>query len=658
MDIKALQIYSILAEAEGYVPQEEICEKLDMKPRTLREYIKESRDVLLRACGAQVIQKSNRGYMIETDDRESLLNYLKKEKQKTAQQEYVTPISREGRVDYIIRTYLCSRKYQRYEDIADRIFASHTTVFSDLKYVREKLAEYNLELESRQTLGMRIKGSEKDIRNCISDYFFHDDFSGSQVFHNQPLGMFESRYTSEISRITSQVLKDNHYTLTDIGLENLNIHILIALFRIQSDEYIPDVTPIHTDREKNASVLKIACEIKDRIQETFDVKMPDREVDYMMIHLLGSRVFDAENDENLIQPETLNIVRTILSAVLNQYGIDFFSDLDLFTMLCMHLQPMITRLKNNVRLHNPILDDIKEGNPIGYEMAVLACEVLGKEYNTKVDEQEIGYLALHFQLALERKKSSHRKKRVLAVCASGAGTSRLLMFRLQARFSDEIEEIKAASLADLENVSPDTCDLIVSTVPIERRMPVPVLQVKYSLSDSDAERIRDVFMETEEDIQIIRGFFSESLFFSDQAFRNKEEVIHFLCTKMMKETELPAVFEASVLQREKLASTDLGLGIAMPHPMTLMAKRTCVAVCHLKNPIRWGKQKVRIVFLLASRKEGGEVYTLFNRVIYASVNDERFVRRITETPSYDVFMEEITRMCRAQKSRKPESIFQ
>lgn len=658
MDIKAIEIYSILAEAGGYVSQDEICEKLNIRPRTLREYIRESRDVLLRACGAEVIQKSNRGYVIETDDRQALLGYLEREKQRAAQQEYITPVSREGRVDYIIRTFLSSRKYQRYEEIADRIFASHTTVFSDLKYVREKLAEYHLELETKQGEGMRIRGREKHIRNCISDYFFHDDYGESTVFRDQPLGMFESRYTAEISRITSSVLKEHHYTLTDIGLENLNIHILIALFRIQSDEYLPDSTPLQVDREKNSAVLRIAEELKEKIQAAFDIEMPEREVDYMMIHLLGSRVFDSDSDENLIQPETLNMVRGILSAVLSQYGIDFFSDLDLFTMLCMHIQPMITRLKNNVRMHNPVLDDIKEGSPIGYEMAVLACEILAEQYNTSVDEQEIGYLALHFQLALERMKTNKKKKRILAVCASGAGTSRLLMFRLRTRFADEIDEIRAASLADLDSINPDDWDLIVSTVPVARKLPVPVLQVRYSLSDDDVSGIQNALMEKEEDIRMIRGFFSPSLFFADQVFRTKEEIIHFLCTKMGQETELPAAFEPSVYQRERLASTDLGLGIAMPHPMTMIAKRTCVAVCHLKNPVRWGKQKVRFVFLLAARKEGGEVYTLFSHVIYALANDEQFVRRMTETPRYDVFMDEITRMCRAQKSKKPESIFQ
>lgn len=658
MDIKTLELYRILEEAGGYVSQDEICETLNIRPRTLREYVKESRDVLFRFTGAEVNQKSNRGYRLEVPDPDRLHKYLTEESEKTARQEYISPITQKGRVDYIIRTYLSSRKYQRYEDIADRIFASRTTVYSDLKIVREKLKEYNLDLETKAGEGMRIRGSEKNIRSCISDYFFHDEYSDSPVFQDQPLGVFDSRYTSQISRIVDDVLKKYDYVLTDVGRENLNIHILIALFRIQSDEYMEPAEKPVIDKEKNSDVYRMTLEIRNHINKTFFIEMPETETDYMMIHLLGSRVFDADNDTSLIQPETMNIVRHILTDIVNIYGIDFFSDIDLFTMLCMHLQPMIQRIRNRIRLHNPILDDIREGNPMGYEMAVLACDILARKYDTDIDEQEIGYLALHFQLALERKKNTLKKKKILVVCASGAGTSRLLMFRLQTRFADVIEEIRPASLKDLDHIDTEAYDLIVSTVPVNRKLRVPVLQVKYSLLDDDVSRISDVLMETDEDIRQIRSFFHPSLFFAEQTFRRREEIIHFMCGKLAQAAAVPAQFEKSVLERERLAGTDLGLGIAMPHPMTLMMDKTYVVVCHLKKPVVWGKQKVRLVFLLASRKEGGEAYTLFNKAIYALINQEQSVRRLTDDPSFETLMEEILNICRTQKSIKKESIFQ
>ena len=74
-----------------------------------------------------------------------------------------------------------------------------------------------------------------------------------------------------------------------------------------------------------------------------------------------------------------------------------------------------------------------------------------------MSEHEIGYLALHFQLAIERRKQADKKK-VLVVCASGAGTSRMLAYRLQSQFGDRISEIQSAGVHDLKEMNADAFD--------------------------------------------------------------------------------------------------------------------------------------------------------------------------------------------------------
>ncbi|MBC1409154.1 PTS sugar transporter subunit IIA, partial [Listeria innocua] len=66
-------------------------------------------------------------------------------------------------------------------------------------------------------------------------------------------------------------------------------------------------------------------------------------------------------------------------------------------------------------------------------------------------------------------------------------------------------------------------------------------------------------------------------------------------------------FLGSVLEREKLGSTVLGTGIAIPHPLGLMAKETKIVIRILDKPIKWDqKQSVHAVFLLCISKHDYE----------------------------------------------------
>ncbi len=245
------------------------------------------------------------------------------------------------------------------------------------------------------------------------------------------------------------------------------------------------------------------------------------------------------------------------------------------------------------------------------------------------------------------------------MCASGLGTSRLLVFRIRSRFAESVNHIESVSLEQLKKTDLSKFDMIVSTVPLPGKYEIPVISVKYSLSEEDVLRISDVINETDEDVIFARNMFRRSLFFKDQSFRSPEQAIHFLCAKLAEETELPAGFEKAVLEREKLTATDLGYGIAMPHPVTpMMEKTSLAAVCHLKKPLRWGKQKVTWIFLLAAKKDGQEAYTLFSHVLYQLVNDQEMIRRLTERPSFELLEKEISDLTISHKSEKEESIFQ
>ena len=60
------------------------------------------------------------------------------------------------------------------------------------------------------------------------------------------------------------------------------------------------------------------------------------------------------------------------------------------------------------------------------------------------------------------------------------------------------------------------------------------------------------------------------------------------------------MFYKDVLKREKIESTNMEIGIAIPHSHATCIKKSSVAIVRLVKPIRWGSSEelVEFVFLL------------------------------------------------------------
>ncbi len=55
-------------------------------------------------------------------------------------------------------------------------------------------------------------------------------------------------------------------------------------------------------------------------------------------------------------------------------------------------------------VHNPIINDIKEKYSFAYELASIGLSAVCERLKVKITEDEISFFALHFILALERKR--------------------------------------------------------------------------------------------------------------------------------------------------------------------------------------------------------------------------------------------------------------
>lgn len=108
------------------------------------------------------------------------------------------------------------------------------------------------------------------------------------------------------------------------------------------------------------------------------------------------------------------------------------------------------------------------------------------------------------------------------------------------------------------------------------------------------------------------------------------------------------LFLEEILVREKIETTDLGIGIAIPHGRCLAVVKPSVAIGKLITPIKWNESNeaeeelVYAVFLMASSPDSEEVshMDIISRIATLLIDDD-FVAFLKYTDSADQLLKRI-----------------
>lgn len=649
-DKRFLKLFKILSNSESTMKSEEICEQLDIAPRTLRNDLKKYKSIFLEN-GVRLMSKPGVGYRFEIFDKDLYFRFIQDLIKKETHSQYLIPVYPEERVNYLIKLLLSTDEYTKIEDLEEKLFVSRSTLTNDLKEVREKLEYYHLDIESRPNYGMKILGQEFNRRACISKYYLYID-----SYDNVILNTEKKEHKEVIKKLLYETITENNFKLTDIGFENLVIHIMIVLIRIGKLTKDGIIESIYKNLEDKKE-FRIACLLVNKLENQFKVRFPKIEIYYITIHLLGKKSMQYNKDNSLINQETQDLLNHIFKRIEQNFRLDFSQDFELFTSLALHFQPMINRLKYGLYIENPLIYKIKNENPLAFEISLYIGSIIKEVKNYDVSVNEVGYIALHFALALERFHEKIESKDIIIVCASGAGSSQILLYKLKQKFKNHIKNVKVAKLYELSDIEQSKYDFIISTVPIPFKTQIPIINVQYFLNEEDVDLVGNIFTETENEYSFINEYFKEELFFKDLAGVTKEEVLRNMCNEVHKVMDIPQDFYQLVIKREEMASTEFGNNIALPHPIKAITNTTFVAIAMLKKPIKWDKQQVKFVFLISTKKDSKQSLSLFNQSVSALVFNKKAMLKLEKEPTINTLKEIIKEMAMQEKENTIDNLF-
>ncbi|WP_139184733.1 BglG family transcription antiterminator [Alteribacillus persepolensis] len=492
-----------LLEKENPVPVSKIAKELQVSTRTIHRDV-QGMEKLLGAYHLELVKKTGKGMWIAgaTEDKQDLRLALL--------QTHAPEYTEEERRTLILSALLEAEEPVKLNTLSHELKVSAATVSYDLDKIEEWLQGFGLELVRRRGYGVKISGAEASKRNAMSGLIAEnleetDLFEAMQQrikkrsvqtdtspISNRLLGLVEKEKWVTVEQILHEMKDTLPYSFADSAYIGLVVHVTLAVERLQKGENI-EINQEHLHSLKNTKEFEAANQLIQRLERVFQLDIPEAEIGYITMHLRGAKLRqEPEQNWDLDHLPAAACAKALMSFVQHETGKPLVQDHSLYQGLTSHLEPALFRLKENMKIHNPLLDDIKRDYPELFSIVKKAAGYTLPEMT--LPEAEIGYLVLHFGSALEQLRDK-QKARALVVCSSGIGSSKMLTTRLKKEVP-EIEQMKNMSVLELENIDESNYDLVISTVDITHEQ-LPSITVNPFLTKEDAARVKSLIHQLE-----------------------------------------------------------------------------------------------------------------------------------------------------------------
>ena len=634
MTARMRAILSALLAADGYVPAERIGSEIGVSSRTVAREL-HGLEMALMPYGITLLRRTGAGFMLAGDpeDLRRLRKHLASDG--NAHRE----LSPDQRRSILTTRLLMADEPLKLFTLARLLNVTDSTVSHDLDRLQPHLAEQRIALVRRPGLGVYVEGAERDIRSALVR-MIHDhvdetellalvgDDGGEGAAHAADralLGLVDGVQIRMIDDAVAEETRGRH--IPDTARVGLVVHLALAVRRLQQRDTIAmDAETL--EELRGTEEFAAACVIAERLGAAFELAVPEAEIGYITMHLLGARGMALPAGAGRVDNFRLvQIAQSIMRLASEKSGAPLLRSRTLLSGLVNHLAPALHRLKLRMDIRNPLLAQMEAEHPELMEIARYATRMMEEEVGAPLPADEIAYIAIHIGAALTEAGGDRSIVRVLVACPTGLGTSRLLASRIRRAYERirVVGELSSLALTAQE-ITQRSADFVVSTVPLPP-LPVPVVVASAFLTASDRARIDAVlaacaphmvtesaekphFTKAMAAIHRLSGVIHDLLV----GFRLQEDVrvqtlpqlAEAAAHLLIPEEPSAAEFAAALVRREKIAPTWIAPQMLLLHAASTALDEARFGVLHLAEPLPYGEDAVHTALVMHAPFGGDE----------------------------------------------------
>ncbi|MCI2062076.1 MAG: PRD domain-containing protein [Eubacteriaceae bacterium] len=348
------------------------------------------------------------------------------------------------------------------------------TVLADFRIIKEDLSRNGIQLTSQQKRGYFLIGSEFEIRRYLRKQYEKLLVSKTKQivlnFLDGEIGSLlgkEMHYCS-IFKESMLIYEENVKTnLIDIDAKKVALIIAISYLRNMKG-YAFITSEENKEKIENENAFVGVKQLFDRLGQFSGVHLPDGELDYITINILGLQNFDlyriVANDS-----ESAAVSKIFIENVETISGVKINKKEKLFDRLVLHMESMIYRIRYDNQLENPMADTIKNMYSDAFNLAAEGLAVTDSELANKITDDELAFLAVYIASEIKpeiKHKEQKSEQKILIICGEGVATAIMVRNQLEEMLGDYYE-YKLSSAKNILEQDFNEYLLILTTVKSE-----------------------------------------------------------------------------------------------------------------------------------------------------------------------------------------------
>ena len=635
MNARQIFLLEFLLKQHEYLSANQLAEKYGVSTKTVYQDIDKLNDFFDEGeLKSRIVKVPRKGIKLSADEeRKQIHSLLLVNKHESGVQDF----SPEYRESELIKRLFINQEDLDIYDFAEEMYVTESTVHRDIDKLEKNLGQFDLKIRIKHDQ-LFVDGDEWNIRKALQSYVIQAQSLGRE----EKIERFFSEKDIEICyEAISRLSQKYHHQFSEEYSCLLLVECLVFKKRTENNNCLTERTSNLINDLNHLEVYFFSGELLESIINKSFSEISPYEIEAMSYSLLayGFSIQSADYIQNIEHQ-----VNELINKVSNLLSLDLSKDNHLKLMLSNHISKMIFRLRNQIYITNPALEEIKKQYSSLFNVIWIAIRGLSKYYEINISNEELAFIVIHFQLAIEK---IVKPLNIVVICQNGIATSELIMSKLHKIFDSDakITNINARELDfyDLSNI-----DLIISTIALPE-VKVPVIEVSPILTKDEIESIRSFYSEHMTDNYTLmrtsldgRKFNLESLqtlikkpSLIRETVKSKKECIE----KMIRECDATnrriKEFKESILERETLGSTSVYTGVALPHCDPRFVEQSELIVMTLDKPINWGKNNVKLIILIAVAENDIPIFKDSLIALYSVIENQELMNELVQLENGD-----------------------
>lgn len=640
-----------------------IAENMNVSVRTFRKYLK-GVSIIVSEYGGNVINYPNESIFLEADfqTRERLLHMLEKKAL------YIT--DPRGRRNYIIDVLFETAVPYTIQLFASDLGVSKNVIINDIIAVEEWFKRFDIKVVKKPGAGLTIEGAEMNLRQCMA--FFNRTYE--KPWMRIKMKLSESEEKKVMGNVNPKLYMRLKIAYPKISLVKI-MDVLLTIEKKYTLLWTPEARSVLLSQlcvlidrqcEMNShhlpkceedqiplSTLKCANELLQSLSEKFNLTFAQEEVVYVSIDLLAAdRQYPLLNQNG----EEIDIYwKKIATKVIMQIATilkkkEISKDKQLHKEITFYLRTMSYRVKYNIFIENIFLEEFKKYNTSLFGACWSINAIIENYLGININENEIIAIALLIGSAIRRNDENTESLKALVVCLNGMGMHQYIREMIEMSITG-LNIVKVTSyseaLAELDTTIADIILCIDCKILDNRSIQITMPLTRKNIHDIELNKKNILTCKKQNVIENFSKFIKSDLIWLNFSANSMPEAIQKLCESLCNKGYVSENYAEKVIMQERLSSTYIGKGIAIPHALggEKDILRQGVAIVRLNKSISWSnkeEERVDLFFLLILRFSNIKHINYFFKEFYSLLKEDNMLIGIKNASNYEEIIQLLT----------------